>query len=65
MPTSVGQSQLGDLGSHVNQLAKYDLGRHVNQLAKYGRYYYLTIYNPRPNDKQQIHNLLEIKGMGH
>jgi len=42
-----------------------DLGRHVNQLAKYGRYYYLTIHCLRPNDKQQICNLLEIKGVGH
>jgi hypothetical protein len=42
-----------------------DLGHHVNQLAKYGRYYYLTIHNPQPNDKQQIRKLLEITGVGH
>jgi hypothetical protein len=42
-----------------------DLGRHVNQIAKYGRYYYLTIHSPRPNDKQQTRKLLEITGVGH
>jgi len=42
-----------------------DLGRHVNQLAKYGIYYYSTIHSPRPKDKQQIRKLLEITGVGH